>query len=401
MSLVADYLTKNIKPSPTLAVAAKAAELKAQGHPVINLGVGEPDFDTPENIKLAAIDAINSGYTKYTPVGGLKALKEAIVNKFKRENNLEYSLNEVFASCGAKQTIYNAMMASINPGEEVIIPAPYWVSYSDIVKLAGGIPIIIESDNNNNFALRVEAIKNAITSKTKWIFLNSPSNPCGVVYSYAELRALADVLLKNEHVYVLSDDIYEHLVYDQAKFYTIAEVEPALKNRVLTVNGISKTYAMTGWRIGYCGGPLELIKAMDVIQSQSTSNPCSISQMAAIAALNGPQGFIKENNKIFAHRRDIVVKSLNETPGLKCTIPHGAFYVFFDCSALFGKQTPTGKTLKSSDDVATYFLEQVYVAMVAGSSFGVEGYCRISYALSDADIIEACQRIKNACGLLK
>ncbi len=401
MSLVAEYLTKNIKPSPTLAVAAKATELRAQGHSVINLGVGEPDFDTPENVKLAAIDAINKGYTKYTPVGGVKALKEAIVNKFKRENNLEYSLNEVFASCGAKQTIYNAMMASINPGEEVIILAPYWVSYVDIVKIAGGVPVIVESDINDNFALKVDAIEKAITVKTKWIFLNSPSNPCGVVYSHQELRALADILLKNEHVYVLSDDIYEHLVYDHTKFYTIAAVEPLLKNRVLTVNGVSKAYAMTGWRIGYCGGPLELIKAMDIIQSQSTSNPCSISQMAAIEALNGPQDFIKANNKIFANRRDIVVKSLNETPGLKCAVPHGAFYVFFDCSALFGRQTAAGKILKTSDDVATYFLEQVYVAIVAGSSFGIEGYCRISYALSNSDIIEACHRIKTACELLK
>lgn len=400
MSLVSDYLTKNIKPSATLAATAKAAELKSQGHPIISLGAGEPDFSTPEYIKIAATNAINNNYTKYTPVGGLKALKEAIISKFKRENNIQYNLNEVSASTGAKQVIYNAMMASLNPGEEVIILAPYWISYSEIVKIAGGVPVVIEP-KDNSFKLDIEAIKNAITSKTKWIFINSPNNPSGVVYSYDEIRSIADILLDHKHVHALSDDIYEHLVFDDAKFHTIASVEPKIKDRVLTINGVSKAYCMTGWRLGYGAGPAELIKAMEIIQSQSTSNASSISQMATIAALNGPQDFILEHNKTFSRRRDMGVNLINAIAGLNCKTPQGAFYIFFDCSDLFGKTTSNGIILNNNDDVATYLLEQVYVAVISGSSFGIKTHCRISYAMSDEDLIEACNRIKKACELLR
>lgn len=400
MSLVSDYLTKNIKPSATLAATAKAAELKSQGHPIISLGAGEPDFSTPEYIKIAAINAINNNCTKYTPVGGLKALKEAIISKFKRENNIQYNLNEVSASTGAKQVIYNAMMASLNPGEEVIILAPYWISYSEIVKIAGGVPVVIKP-KDNSFKLDIEAIKNAITSKTKWIFINSPNNPSGVVYSYDEIRSIADILLNHKHVHALSDDIYEHLVFDDAKFYTIASVEPKIKDRVLTINGVSKAYCMTGWRLGYGAGPAELIKAIEIIQSQSTSNASSISQMATIAALNGPQDFILEHNKTFSRRRDMAVNLINDIAGLNCKTPQGAFYIFFDCSDLFGKTTSNGIILNNNDDVATYLLEQVYVAVISGSSFGIKTHCRISYAMSDEDLIEACNRIKKACELLR
>ena len=399
MNLIAEYLTKNIKPSPTLMAEAKALDLKSQGHPVISLGAGEPDFDTPNNIKMAAIDAINKGFTKYTPVAGTKDLKTAIINKFKRENNLDYELNEISVGAGAKQVIYNALMASLNPKEEVIILAPFWVSYPEMVKIAGGVPVIVNCQPDD-FSLPVLEIEKAITKETKWIILNSPNNPCGSVYSYDELRSLADMLLKHEHVHILSDDIYEHLVYVDEKFYTLAEVEPRLQNRILTVNGVSKTYAMTGWRIGYGAGPAELIKAMSVIQSQSTSNPCSISQVAAVEALNGPQDFIKTNLEVFKKRRDFASQLLNQIPGLKCASPKGAFYLFVHCSGLFGKTTPAGMMLKDSNDVANYLLEQVYVATVPGSAFGCEGFIRLSYAISDVNLEEACKRIKKACELL-
>lgn len=400
MSIISDNIKNNIKPSLTLLIDAKANELKAQGHNIISLGLGEPDFDTPNNIKNAAIKAINDGYTKYTAAGGVKELKEAIINKFNHENNIEYKLNEIIVSSGAKQVIYNAFMATINPEDEVIIICPYWVSYPEMVKIANGVPIIINSDYKKDFTLIIEEIEKSITSRTKWIIINSPNNPCGSVYNYIELKTLANMLLKYPNIYILSDDIYEHLIYDDEKFFTLAEVEPKLKDRILTVNGPSKTYAMTGWRIGYGAGPVELIKAMGIVQSQSTSGACSISQMAAIEALKGPQDFIKERNRIFQYRRDMIAEQLDKTKGLKCNKPKGAFYLFVDCSDLFGKKTPNGQLLENSNDVATYLLEQAHVAVVPGSAFGVEGYFRISYATSEKNLIESCKKIKEACDLL-
>lgn len=397
MSLVSEYLSKNIKPSSILMIETKARELKAQGQPIISLGTGEPDFDTPEYIKIAAIDAINKGYTKYTPSGGLNELKLAIQTKFKRENNLEYDLDEISASSGAKQVIYNALMASLNPGEEVLILAPYWVSYPEMVKIARGTPVIVELDSKNNFKLDINKIETSITAKTKWLLLNSPNNPCGTVYDQDELKALANMLLKHPHIYILTDDIYEHLVYDNCKFHTLAQVEPKLKSRILTVNGVSKTYAMTGWRIGYCGGPAELIKAMTTMQTQTTSSPCSISQMAAAAALSGPQDFIKETTKIYHARRNKVVTLLNQVDGLKCHLAQGAFYLLIHCSDLFGKKTPSGKIIKNSHDIANYLLEHADVAVVPGEAFGIEGFFRISYAINEKNLIEACERIKLAC----
>lgn len=397
MGLISNNLKTNIKPSPTLMATAKANELKAQGHPVVSLCAGEPDFDTPEHIKRAGIDAINQGYTKYTAAGGDNELKEAIINKFKRENDLDYNLSEVCASSGAKQTIYNAFMATINPGDEVIIPIPHWVSYPEMVKIAGGVPVILKG---KNFNLDIQQIEKAITNKTKWLMINSPSNPSGVTYSHQELRALADLLLKHKNVHVLSDDIYEHLVYDETKFYTLAQIEPKLKERILIVNGLSKTYAMTGWRIGYAAGPAELIKAMTTIQSQSTSSPCSISQKAGTAALNGPQDFIEETRKVFTRRRNIAHKLVNEIPGLKCDLPQGTFYIFINCSGLFGKKTPDGKIINNSNDFVIYLLEQVYLAVVDGTAFGTEGYFRISYATSDEQLIKGCELMKKACEML-
>lgn len=398
MSFISDNIANNIKPSPTLMAEAKAGELKAQGHPVISLCTGELDSDTPEHIKLAAIEAIKQGYLRYTPSGGLKELKEAIVNKFKRENNLEYNINEVCACSGAKQVIYNAFVASLNPGEEVIIPTPFWGSYLEIIKIAGGLPVVVK---DNDFNLDVQAIEKAITNKTKWLMLNSPNNPSGKVYSYEQLRELADMLLKHEHVHVLSDDIYEHIVYDQAKFYNLVQIEPKLKDRVLLVNGVSKTYAMTGWRLGYAAGPVELIKAMTTVQSQSTSSPCSISQKAAIAALNGPQDFIKDIVKSLIKRSNLAHNLINKIPGLSCLLPSGAFFIMINCSGLFGKKTPKGIILNNSNDVAVYFLEQAYLAVVDGSPFGVgDGYLRISYAVSEANLEEACNRMKQICEML-
>ena len=398
MSIVSNSL-KRIKPSPTLAVTQKARELKAAGKDVIGLGAGEPDFDTPENIKQAAIDAINRGETKYTAVDGTPKLKVAIVEKFKRENKLNYETKQISVGTGGKQIIYNAMMATVNPGDEVIIPAPYWVSYPDIVLLAGGNPIIIKCSENENFKITPEKLKNSITSKTKWLILNSPSNPTGSCYSENEIKSLAKILIENKQVHILSDDIYEHITYGKFNFFTIAQINE-LKDRTLTMNGVSKSYAMTGWRIGYGAGPVEIIKAMAKIQSQSTTNPSSISQAAAVEALNGPQNFIMERSKEFQERRDFVVKSLNEIKDLSCINPDGAFYVFPNCSKCLNKKDKKGKLLKTDSDFVESLLENNGVAVVQGSAFGLEGYFRISYATSTQNLKNALKRISEFCNSL-
>ena len=398
MSIVSNSL-KRIKPSPTLAVSQKARELKSAGKDIIGLGAGEPDFDTPENIKRAAIDAINRGETKYTTVDGTPKLKTAIVEKFKRENKLNYELNEISVGTGGKQIIYNAMMATVNAGDEIIIPAPYWVSYPDIVLLAGGNPIIVKCSENENFKITPEKLKNSITNKTKWLILNSPSNPTGSCYSENEIKSLAKVLIENKQVHILSDDIYEHITYGKFKFFTIAQINE-LKDRTLTMNGVSKSYAMTGWRIGYGAGPVEIIKAMAKIQSQSTTNPSSISQAAAVEALNGPQNFILERSKEFQERRDFVVKSLNEIKGLSCLNPDGAFYVFPNCSKCLNKKDKKEKLLKTDSDFVESLLENNGVAVVQGSAFGLEGYFRISYATSMQNLKNALKRISEFCNNL-
>jgi len=400
MSFIANSLS-NIKPSPTIAVSTKAAELQAMGKNIISLGMGEPDFDTPQNIKQAAINAINAGKTKYTAVDGTKELKQAICEKLLRENNLVYSLSEISVSTGAKQVIYNALLATLNPLDEVIIPAPYWVSYPDMVLLGGGVPVVVDSSAENNFKITPSDLEKKITNKTKWLILNSPSNPTGSCYSASELQALAEVLLKHPQVHILSDDIYEHLVFDETQFATIASVEPKLKDRTLLVNGVSKSYAMTGWRIGYGAGPAKLIKAMAIIQSQSTSCPSSIGQAAATEALNGTQEFIKPNAKLFENRRNLVVKMLNSIDGIDCNTPNGAFYVFPSCRGLYNKTTPQGLVIKNDSDFASYLLEEALVAVVPGVAFGAEGFFRISYAASDQFLIDAMQRIINACLKLK
>ncbi|MDE3060417.1 MAG: pyridoxal phosphate-dependent aminotransferase [Pseudomonadota bacterium] len=400
MSLIASRLSR-VKPSPTLAVTAKAAELKAAGKDVIGLGAGEPDFDTPDHIKNAAIEAIRRGETKYTPVAGTMALRKAVCDKFKRENGLEYTPAQIVVGAGAKQIIFNAMLATLNAGDEVIIPAPYWVSYPDMVLFAEGTPVIVECLEKDGFRLKAQALEKSITPKTKWLILNGPSNPTGAAYSEKDLRVIADVLLKHPHVSILSDDIYEHLLYDGFTFATIAQVEPGLHERTLTVNGVSKAYAMTGWRIGYAGGPKALIAAISDIQSHSTSNPCSISQAAALAALTGPQDFLPEWRKSFAHRRNLVVEGLNAIPGLRCLKPEGAFYVFPGMQGLIGKKTPGGKLIGGSMDFCDYLLEHALVAAVAGSAFGMEGYFRISYATSEKLLTEAVARIGKACAELR
>ena len=391
----------NIKPSPTIAVSMKAADLKAQGKDIISLGMGEPDFDTPQNIKDFAIKAIQNGETKYTAVDGTPALKKAIIAKFKRENNLDYNSNQISVSTGAKQVIYNALIATLNEGDEVLIPAPYWVSYPDMVLLGNGVPVIIESNSKNNFKISPNDLEKKITPKTKWLILNSPSNPTGTCYSESELRALADVLLKHSHVHILSDDIYEHLIFENLKFSTIAQIEPKLKDRTLVVNGVSKAYAMTGWRIGYGAGNEKLIKAMGVIQSQSTSSPSSIGQAASVEALNGTQDFIKPNALLFQKRRDLVVKMLNEIDGINCNNPNGAFYVFPSCNGLYGKKTPQGNVINNDNDFATYLLEEALVAVVPGIAFGAKDFFRISYAASDDFLLNAMNRISDACKKLK
>ena len=399
MSFIAEQLSR-VKPSATIAVSTKARELKAAGRDVIGLGAGEPDFDTPDNIKQAAIDAITRGETKYTTVDGIPELKKAIADKFKRENGLDYAPDQCFVAPGGKPIIYNAMMATINPGDEVIIPAPYWVSYPDIVLLAGGEPVAVEATIETDFKLQPDQLEAAITEKTKWIIFNSPSNPTGAAYSRDELKALTDVLVKHPHVWILTDDMYEHLVYDDFEFVTPVQVEPSLKDRTLTMNGVSKAYAMTGWRIGYCAGPMELIKAMRKIQSQSTSNPTSISQWASLEALNGPQDFIPERAAVFKGRRDMVVDLLNECEGIQCPKPEGAFYVFPSCAGCIGKTAPSGKVIENDEDFVTELLESEGVAVVHGSAFGLNPYFRISYATSTEALTEACARIKRFCAAL-
>jgi len=390
-----------VKPSATIAVTDKARQLKAAGRNVIGLGAGEPDFDTPANIKLAAIKAIEAGKTKYTAVDGIPELKDAIVAKFKRENGLTYVPNQITVGTGGKQVLYNALMATINPGDEVIIPAPYWVSYPEMVALAGGesVPVICTAEHG--FKLQAADLEKAITPKTKWIILNSPSNPTGAAYTHAEMKALTDVLVKHPHVWVMTDDMYEHLVYDNFKFVTPAQVEPKLFDRTLTVNGVSKAYSMTGWRIGYAGGPTQLIKAMATIQSQSTSNPSSISQWAALEALNGPQDFIATNAELFKGRRDLVVSMLNQAKGIQCPRPEGAFYVYPSCAGTMGKTTPSGKKLENDEDFVTELLESEGVAVVHGSAFGLGPAFRISYATKNSDLEEACNRIQRFCANLR
>ena len=395
MSIISDSL-KRIKPSPTIAVSTKARELKAAGKDVIGLGAGEPDFDTPQNIKEAAIKAIKDGDTKYTAVDGTPALKKAIIEKFKRENNLDYLGDQITVGAGGKHVIYNAMMATLNEGDEVIIPAPYWVSYPDIVLLTGAKPVIIKCSEDQGFKLKPKDLENTITNKTKWLILNSPSNPTGASYSENEIRNLAEVLKKNSNVHILSDDIYEHVSYEGFKFFTIAQI-PELKERVLTMNGVSKSYAMTGWRIGYAAGPKEIIKAIAKIQSQSTSNPSSVSQAAAVEALSGKQDFISERSKAFQERRDFVVSELNKINGINCLKPEGAFYVFPSCKGLIGKKDKNGKKLENDTDFVQSLLENNNVAVVQGSAFGLDGYFRISYATSMEKLKTAMERIKFFC----
>ena len=392
-SFLADSLSR-VQPSATIAVSDKARQLRAAGRDVIGLGAGEPDFDTPENIKQAAIDAIQRGETKYTAVTGIDELKQAICAKLKRDNGLDYEPAQTFVAPGGKPVIYDAMMATLNPGDEVIIPAPYWVSYPDIVNLAGGTPVAVETKAEHGFKLQPEALEAAITDKTKWFIFNSPSNPSGAAYSAEELKKLTDVLVQYPHVWILTDDMYEHLVYDNFVFATPAQVEPRLYERTLTMNGVSKAYCMTGWRIGYCAGPQELIKAMTKIQSQSTSNPTSISQWAAVEALNGPQGFIAENNEAFKRRRDLVVKMLNEAEGIDCITPEGAFYVYPSCEGCIGKKTADGMVIDGDEAFATALLEAEGVAVVHGAAFGLSPFFRISYATSDENLVEACTRIQ-------
>jgi len=400
MVFLADSL-KRIKPSATIAVTDKARALKAAGRNVIGLGAGEPDFDTPGNIKLAAINAIERGETKYTNVDGIAELKAAVVRKFKRENNLDYKPSQITVGTGGKQVIYNALMATLNPGDEVIIPAPYWVSYPDMVLLAGGEPVAVVTTMESGFKMKPEALERAITPKTKWIILNSPSNPTGAAYTRTELKALTDVLVQHPHVWVMTDDMYEHLVYDDFAFTTPAEIEPKLYERTLTLNGVSKAYCMTGWRIGYAGGPEPLIKAMAVIQSQSTSNPCSIAQWASVEALEGPQDFIPVHNKIFKERRDLCVSMLNQAKGIQCPKPEGAFYVFPSCAGTIDKTSPNGRKIANDQDFVTELLESEGVAVVQGSAFGLGPAFRISYATRTEDLEEACTRIQRFCGSLQ
>ncbi len=390
-----------VKPSATIAISAKAAALKASGKSVIALSFGEPDFDTPQNIKDAAIRAIQSGDTKYTAVDGTPKLKEAIVAKFKRENGLTYTPKQITVGTGGKQVLYNAFMATLSEGDEVIIPAPYWVSYPEMVLLAEGTPVIVPCSAEHHFKLNAADLEKAITPRTKWVLLNSPSNPSGAAYTRDELKAITDVLVRHPHVWVLTDDMYEHLVYDDFTFTTPAQIEPSLYDRTLTMNGVSKAYCMTGWRIGYAGGPEKLIKAMGDIQSQSTSNPSSISQAAAVEALNGPQDFIAINNAEFKKRRDLVVKMLNAAPGLSCHTPEGAFYVYPSCAGLIGATTPSGGVIRNDEDVVNYLLDAEGVAVVHGAAFGLAPHFRVSYATSTAVLEEACTRIQRACAALK
>ena len=399
MNLLSATLSR-VKPSPTIAVSTKAAEMKAAGEDVIGLGAGEPDFDTPDNIKAAAIKAIHDGKTKYTAPDGIPELKQAICTKFKRENGLDYTPAQVSVGTGGKQILYNALMATLNPGDEVLIPAPYWVSYPDMVLLAGGEPVIAEASMQTGYKLTADQLEAAITPKTKWFIFNSPSNPTGAGYSHDELKALTDVLLRHPHVWIMTDDMYEHLAYGDFEFCTPAQVEPQLYDRTLTCNGVSKAYAMTGWRIGYAAGPEKLIAAMRKIQSQSTSNPSSVSQWAAVEALNGTQDFLATNNEVFVRRRDLVVSMLNDAEGIVCPTPEGAFYVYPSIADLIGKTTPRGTVIENDEAFATALLEETGVAVVFGAAFGLSPNFRVSYATSDEALKEACTRIQTFCASL-
>ena len=400
MGFLADALSR-VKPSATIAMTQKARELKASGMDVISLSVGEPDFDTPDHIKEAAIDAIRRGETKYPPVSGIVPLREAIVKKFKRENGLDYKVSQTIVGTGGKHVIYNALLATLNPGDEVVIPRPYWVSYPEMVILCGGTPVFAETDMAHDFKLQPEELERAITPKTKWIILNSPSNPSGAAYSRDEMKKITDVLMRHPHVWVLTDDMYEHLTYGDFEFVTPAQVEPGLYDRTLTMNGVSKAYAMTGWRIGYAAGPEQLIKAMDFVQGQQTSGASSISQWAAVAALDGTQEHLARFKAAFQERRDLVVSMLNQSNGLKCPTPEGAFYVYPSCADLIGKTTESGKTLASDEDFVTELLQAEGVAAVHGSAFGLGPNLRISYATSNKTLEEACRRIQRFCGSLR
>ena len=399
MNILASRLNR-IQPSPTIAMSIKARELKAEGKDIIELAAGEPDFPTPSHIIEAAEEAMSRGETKYTDPDGTPALKQAVCDKFKRDNNLEYVTSQVTIGTGGKQVLYNALMATLNEGDEVIIPAPYWVSYPDMVLLAEGTPKIVECPLDKNFILQPEDLERAITPKTKWIILNSPSNPTGSGYTWDDMKKITDVLIRHPNIWVMTDDMYEHLVYDDFKFCTPAEVEPELYSRTLTVNGMSKAFCMTGWRIGYAAGPENLITAIRKIQSQSTSNPSSISQAASVAALNGPMDFLAKNNEVFKQRRDLVCSMLNQASGITCPTPDGAFYVYPSCAGLIGKKTPDGKVLKSDEDVVSYFLETEGIAAVHGAAFGLSPHFRISYATSTEALEDACQRIQRACAAL-
>ncbi len=399
MSVLAGRLER-IKPSPTIAVSQKARDLKAAGRDVIGLGAGEPDFDTPAHIVEAAWKAMRDGKTRYTAVAGVPELREAIAGKFRRDNSLDYAADCITVGCGGKQVIYNAMMATLEPGDEVIIPSPYWVSYTDIVLLCDGTPVVVETSAEDGFRLQADRLEAAITPRTKWLMLNSPANPTGAGYAWQDMKALTDVLLRHPHVWVMPDDMYEHIVYDGFRFCTPAEVEPGLMERTLTVNGLSKTYCMTGWRVGYAAGPRLLIDAMNKVQSQSSTHTSSISQHAAVAALNGPQGFIAGHNRVFAERRNLVVSMLNEVDGISCPVPQGAFYVYPSCAGLIGRSTPDGRTIATDEDLVTWFLESEGVAVVQGAAFGQSPGFRISYATSTEALAEACRRIRRAAAAL-
>ena len=399
MVITAQRLSR-IKPSPTNVLTGKVADLKREGRDIIGLGAGEPDFDTPENIKVAANAAINAGQTKYTPIPGTLALREAICEKFRRDNGLGYTPEQVIVSCGGKQVIYNAFVATLDPGDEVIIPAPYWVSYPDMVLLAEGTPVFVTGHEKNGFKITPKDLEEAITPKTKWVLLNSPSNPTGAAYTRTELKGLTDVLMRHPHVWLMTDDMYEHIIYDGFKFSTPAEIEPGLFDRTLTLNGHSKVYAMTGWRVGYGAGPLHLIKAMTIVQSQSSTHTSSVSQAAAIEALRGTQEFIVPHNEMFKKRRDLVVSMLNDAAGITCRTPEGAFYVYPSCAGVIGKLTTDGAKIESDSDFCTFLLETEGVAAVPGVAFGLEPYFRISYATSDELLTEACNRIQRACATL-
>ena len=399
MSFLAQRLTR-IKPSPTNVLTGRVLELKAEGRDIIGLGAGEPDFETPDNIKQAGIDAITRGDTRYTPIPGTMALRKAISAKLERENGLTYDPAEITVACGGKQIIYNAFMATLDEGDEVIVPSPYWVSYPDMVMLAGGEPVFVEGAEDNGFKISGAQLEAAITPKTKWLLFNSPSNPTGSGYSRDEIKDLTDVLMRHPNVWILSDDIYEHVIYDDFAFHTVAEIEPGLHDRTLTLNGVSKAYCMTGWRLGYGAGPVELIKAMNVVQSQSSTHTSSISQAASVEALDGPQDFIAEHNAVFKERRDLVVSMLNQATGLDCRTPEGAFYVYPSCAGVIGKTTPGGAAIETDSDFATHLLDAEGVAVVPGVAFGLSPFFRISYATSTELLEEACRRIQRACASL-